>query len=367
MWIEALDVVNFRNIAKALIRPSEGVNIFYGDNGSGKTNLLEAVFTLCLGRSQRGARDIMMVGQSCEGDELDHFRLEGIGHIGGHEVRLACAYQNGGRKKFTIDNNPVRLSRLYQFFCLVSMAPADVTILDGSPTVRRHFLDLYLSQASTNYLSDLNDYNKALAQKNSFLKNQGAMECPFDPLLVEHGSRIMAARHKFVHFLQALAPGYYQQIANHDDIPEVPLFSFAYKPNVGFENPEDIAVNFENKLVRYREREKILETAVVGPHRDDIEFLIGSFPARGYGSQGELRSAVIALLLASANFLESRRGARPILLLDEIFAELDARRRENLAILFEKFNQIFLTTAIRPPEIMTSQARIFHIDKGNVK
>jgi len=363
MKIDSLALTNFRNFESALIRPGQKVNTFIGDNGSGKTNLLEAVFTLCLGRSQRGARDIMMVRENGE----NYFRLEGRGELDGRDVKLACAYEKGGRKKITVDDNPVRISKLFELFSVISMAPEDVALFSGSPSERRRFMDLHLSQASPSYLADLTDYNKALAQKNSFLKNRPGEECPFDPLMVDYGSRIMAARHQFIHFLCALAPGYYDKIVGRTSDSESPAFMAAYKPNVPFQDKEEIVANFEMKLKSRRQREEILETAVVGPHRDDIEFTINGFPARGYGSQGELRSAAVAVMMAAADFLESRREEKPILLLDEIFAELDHRRRENLAALFSEFEQIFLTTAIEPPAALNDKAAFFHITSGRVE
>jgi len=363
MRIDSLLLTNFRNFKSALIRPGKGVNIFIGDNGSGKSNLLEALFTLCLGRSQRGARDVMMVRENGE----DYFRLEGVGECDGREVRLACAYEKGGRKRITVDNNPVRTSRLYELISIISMAPDDVTLFTGSPSVRRRFLDLHLSQASPSYLADLTDYNKALAQKNSFLKDHPGGECPFDPLLIEYGNRIMKARHSFIHFIRALAPGYYDQIIDQTTEPESPTFTCEYIPNVAFDALEEIVARFEAKMTANRRREEVLETAVVGPHRDDIDFVINKFPAKGYGSQGELRSAAVAVMMAAANFLESRREEKPILLLDEIFAELDHNRREHLAHLFDGFEQIFLTTAIEPPKVLNDRAVFFHIKAGDVE
>lgn len=362
MRLDALEVTNFRNIKTALIRPDPGVNIFAGDNAAGKTNLLEAIFTLCLGRSQRGARDVMMVGESGG----DFYRLEGVGQTSGGEVRLTCAFQKGGRKRITIDGNPARISQLFQVFSLISMAPEDAAIFSGPPSARRHFMDLHMSQASPAYLADLTDYNKALAQKNSFLKSCTGEACPFDPLMVQHGSRIIAARQNFIHFLQALAPGYYHQISDGEISDDKPAFVFDYRPNIPFEGKDEIAVNFEKKLKQYRQKEAVLETSIIGPHRDDIDFRIAGFPARGYGSQGELRSAAVALLMAAANYLESRRDEKPILLLDEVFAEFDDTRRENLTGLFDRFEQIFLTAAADPPKKLLDRGRLYYVREGKV-
>jgi DNA replication and repair protein RecF len=362
MRLDALEVTNFRNIKAAMIRPDPGVNIFAGDNAAGKTNLLEAIFTLCLGRSQRGARDVMMVGEGGG----DFYRLEGIGQTSGGQVRLTCAFQKGGRKRITIDGNPGRISQLFKVFSLISMAPEDAAIFSGPPSARRRFIDLHMSQASPGYLADLTNYNKALAQKNSFLKSRSDEACPFDPLMVQHGSGIIAARQNFIHFLQALAPGYYHQISDGKISDDKLAFVFDYRPNIPFAGKDEIAVNFEKKLKQYRQKEAVLETSIIGPHRDDIDFRIAGFPARGYGSQGELRSAAVALLMAAANFLESRRDEKPILLLDEVFAEFDDARRENLTGLFDRFDQIFLTAAANPPKKLLDRGRLYYVREGKV-
>lgn len=364
MNIIRLEVTNFRNLAAARIEPGEGCNVFFGDNGAGKTNLLEAVFVLCLARSQRGARDVMMVGEG----ENDCFRLEGNARLtsNGGDVQLAVAYQKNGRKKVTIDGAPAGASRLFQTSVVISMAPEDVALFAGSPSVRRRFLDLYLSQASPAYLADLTDYAKALAQKNAFLKNSSGQFCPFDPILVQSGSRITVARGRFVRFLQTLAPDYYQKISGRPADDGQPEFGVVYRPNVPFETEEELPSVFQTRLEAMRRKEEILQTAMVGPHRDDIDFSIGGFPARGYGSQGELRSGAVAVMMATAGFLEDRRGEKPILLLDEIFAELDDHRRENLAGLFGRLDQIFLTTAVTPPRSLADRARVFRIHNGDV-
>lgn len=364
MNIVRLELTNFRNLAKAMIEPGEEVNVFFGDNGAGKTNLLEAVFVLCLARSQRGARDVMMVGEG----EDDFFRLEGVARLteNGGEARLAVAYQKNGRKRITIDGNPVGSSRLFQTSVVISMAPEDVALFAGSPSVRRHFLDLYISQASPAYLADLTDYAKALAQKNAFLKNTPGQFCPFDPILIQCGGRITIARQRFIRFLQGLAPGYYQRISGRAPDNPQPEFVITYNPNIPFETEDEIPKAFQARLEAMRRKEEILQTALVGPHRDDIEFSIGGFPARGYGSQGELRSGAVAVMMATAGYLEERRREKPVLLLDEIFAELDDHRRENLAGLFGHLDQIFLTTAVTPPQSLADRARIFRIRDGKV-
>jgi DNA replication and repair protein RecF len=357
MLIEAVKLTNFRNFEAAELHPHDGVTIFYGDNGAGKTNLLEAIFTLCLGRSQRGARDIMMVREGS-----DYFRLEGMGRLDGRTVELSCAYQKGGRKRFMLDENPARVSRLYEYFALISMAPEDLSLFVGAPRDRRAFCDLHLSQSSPIYLSDLTSYQKALAQKNAWLKEGRQEACPFDELLIKSGAALMRRRQEYITRLATSAPEYYDTISATKE-----RFAMQYAPNVSFEAPTQIEEVFAEKLAARRERERLMEIALVGPHRDDIEFFIGAFPARGYGSQGELRSAAVAVMMAAADYLEDKREEQPILLLDDIFAELDPGRRDNLARLFDRFTQIFLTTALEPPERLRKKAKTCIVEDGTIR
>jgi DNA replication and repair protein RecF len=357
--INSLSITGFRNLTGLTLNPAESVNVFYGSNGSGKTNLLEAIFTLCLGRSQRGAADVVMVGHSC-----DVYRLEGQLEIPNRSYGVAVAYQRGGRKKTTIDQAPAKLRDLYDHFSAVSLGPEDSEILAGSPSARRNFLDIYLSQLSGKYLSDLSDYHRAVAQKNAALKQQMDATA-FDSVLITHGARIMHGRAEFIGVLQDAAVEYYNKISGGE------RFTILYKPSVSIDDEhqtiEDIETAFHVRLEDMFERERILQTAIVGPHRDDIMFEIGGYPARTHGSQGQLRTAAVALKLAVYNLLKEKRKMSPLLLLDEIFAELDDDRSGNLIDAFDDFSQLFLTTATAPPPKLAEVARNFRIADGGIE
>jgi DNA replication and repair protein RecF len=358
MHIKSLITTNFRNLTSALLRPGTGVNVFYGDNGSGKSNLLEAIFTLCLGRSQRTASDTVLVNADAE-----LFRLEGSIESAGIGAEITVAYQRGGRKKITLDSVTIRTSELYDRTCLVASGPEDSEILPGPPSARRLFLDLYLSQLSQTYLADLSDYQKALSQKNAALR-QEMDPTPFDPLLVASGSKVMLERSRFLKELSVLAAGYYGEIADGE------AFGTEYRPKVALDSDnadlESLTVAFEKALDRYAERERVMQTSLVGPHRDDVEFEIAGRPARTHGSQGQWRTAAIALKLGVYELLKQKRGSAPILLLDEIFAELDNDRAERLAGEFLEAGQLFLTTAVEPPESLSHEAKRFRVVAGTV-
>jgi DNA replication and repair protein RecF len=358
MRVQSLTISNFRNLVALVIEPAPGVNVFHGNNGSGKTNLLEAIFTLCLGRSQRAASDTVLVNT-----EAEVYRLQGQLETKSGLAEIAVAYQRGGRKKISVDQVIIRASELYEQVCLVAAGPEDSEILSGSPSARRLFLDLYISQLSHTYLADLSDYQKALSQKNAALRNE-MDPTPFDPLVVSYGAKIILARARFLADLAVESARFYGEIAGGEKL------RIRYQPKVQFEPGADdlsaITAAFEDAINRNRERERIMQTSMVGPHRDEVEFEIRDLPARTHGSQGQCRSAAVALKLAVFELLKKKRNTAPILLLDEIFAELDDQRAESLATKFYETGQLFLTTAVAPPAVLMDNARQFEIADGAV-
>lgn len=359
MHIESLTATNFRNLSHAEMEFSPGINILYGGNGAGKTNLLEAIFILCLGRSQRGAGDPIMLKES---EEV--YRIEG--RITQEDVvhEVAVAYQKGGRKKIIIDQVTAKATELYENYCAVSLGPEDTEILSGSPSIRRNFLDIYLSQFSRSYLSHLVDYHKVLTQKNAGLRS-GCDPTPFNVLLVNHGAEIIKARISFIEKLSHLAGRYYIEICRGG------MLQLSYQPSVPLEHgqvdTDGIKQGFETALRRQEERERALKSSLIGPHRDEILFRIGDYPARTHGSQGEWRTAAIAIKLAVYQLLKDKRRMQPVLLLDEVFAELDQERSTALMRSFKEYGQLFVTTAVDPPESLRRSGRSFKIHQGTVR
>ena len=358
MYLESINITHFRNIASLETTLSKGANVFYGDNGSGKTNLLEAIFVLHLGRSHRAASEADMVQSGC-----GYYRLEGRSVQAEGASEIAVAYEKGGRKKVTIDGVGVKLAELYRDFCAVAAGPEDSNILSGSPSVRRRFIDIYLSQYSNQYLSSLTDYYKILAQKNAALK-RNIDPAPFNELLIECGVRIMMDRHDFLQRVGRLALNFYSDISGDGD------FTLTYQPSVSVKDNDfstDALRNaFDSALTRNAERERIMETAMVGIQRDDIGITINSMPARTHGSQGEWRTGAIALKLAVYDILKEKRDSEPVLLLDEIFAELDASRSRALMDAFGDVEQLFLTTALDVPNFLKDACAAFRVVDGQI-
>lgn len=358
MLVHAIEVTSFRNFPQLAVSFAPGVNVFFGGNGSGKTNLLEAIYCLCLGRSQRGLADSVLLRDGCE-----VYRVAGQVSAGGRNAHVAVAYQRGGKRKVTIDEVPVRPVELFERFCAVAAGPEDSVILSGAPSQRRLFLDLHLSQHSQSYLKELVAYQRALSQKNAALKAR--MDATlFDEQLLEYGSSITVRRAAFVKQLRVSAAPFYRDISDGEP------FDLKYAPEIEID-PEcdDIAIArsaFAEQLERNRDRELAQRTAVVGPHRDDLAIFISGYPARTHGSQGQWRTAAVALKLAIYQMLKEKRRMAPLLLLDEIFAELDERRAAALIDGFGAVEQLFLTTALEPPEPLRARAARYRIENGAI-
>ena len=358
MKVRSLKISNFRNFELAETEVFSGVNIFHGSNGAGKTNLLEAIFVMCLGRSQKGATDIVMLRH-----DKDVYRLEGIVDTEEKSIEVAVAYQRNGRKKVTIDKVNGRLADLYDLFCIVSIGPEDSDIICGAPSARRTFLDIYLSQLSPRYLDSLTRYQKVLAQKNAALKNE--MDCsPFDELMVQYGTEIIERRARFIKEINDLSKDFYNNIAGEH------ILTATYLPSIasGSEQFDEtkIAEQFAAKIEASRHREEAMANSMIGPHRDDMLFAINGYPARQHGSQGEVRTAAIVLKLAVYTILKNTRNTEPLLLLDEVFAELDESRAAGLIESFEEYGQLFLTTALQPPQKLKASGRSYLIDDGKI-
>ncbi len=358
MYLESITVSNFRNLISLTAELARGVNVFYGDNGSGKTNLLEAIFMLFLGRSHRAAVETVMINR-----ESDFYRIEGTVNSNDSALLLAVACQRGGRKKATVDKVAVRLAELYSRFAAVAVGPEDSEILSGPPSARRNFIDIYLSQYSEKYLSTLISYQKALSQKNAALKRQ-IDPGPFNDLMVQSGAAIIKERRGYLDRLQERAVNYYEQISGGG------MFDLKYESSVKINHDagdvDEIADVFRQTLSDFSQRERMMESSLVGPHRDDIFFRINSLPARTHGSQGEWRTAAIALKLALYHLIREKRGMYPVLLLDEIFAELDRKRARSLMAAFREYEQLFLTTAGEPPDFLKENSRNYHIVDGQI-
>ncbi|HEX8906660.1 MAG TPA: DNA replication/repair protein RecF [Longimicrobiaceae bacterium] len=333
MYLSRLHLRNWRNFAEQVVEiPPEGAALI-GDNGQGKTNLLEAVYYLEIFRSFRGAPDEQLVRF---GEEV--FRIEGALHNpAGGERTIAAAFERRRRKKKVTVNGaePERLGDALGLVGAVIFSPADVELVAGGPGERRRFLDIVLSLAEPGYLRALQRYRHTLFQRNALLRDraQPALVQAFDDQLVLSGSRVVAARARWVAERAAGFAEHYARVAGG----QPGWISFVPSIDLPEATPpaEDVARAFRDQLERVAEREIARGMTLAGPHRDDLRFTTAgadgqALDLRTYGSGGQQRTAAIALRMIEAETIRQTRGRESVILLDDVFAELDPGRSRRI-------------------------------------
>ena len=343
MHLQGLDLRHFRNYTDLSLACDLHTNVFIGTNGQGKTNLLEAIYYLCVARSCRESqdRDLVRMGS-------DHFLIRGTGRSAeGREVEVQIRYARQAGKKVFVNESPRRnLSDLYGILAAVVISPDDRRLVQGSPSSRRRFLDIAISQSNAAYLSALQEYRRVVRQRNEALRalqeNPGRMGDldVWNAPLVALGSRIMRKRVEVIADLKDEASGIHASVSEDMERLEID-----YAPSFEFETLADIEAAFEEALDRAASRERARGMTEVGPHRDDLSIRMNGVSLQTFGSQGQHKTAATALKLAEARFLWRQLEAPPLLLLDDIFAEIDAARTDRLMEMVPTYGQTFITTA----------------------
>jgi DNA replication and repair protein RecF len=336
--LSELSLRHFRNLRnQELELPSEGVALI-GDNAQGKSNFLEAIYYLETLRSFRGARDAQMVSF---GDDV--FRVVGTTQGGADEPRgaqVAAAFQKKGkRKKVSVDGvEPDRLTDALGHFSAVIFSPADVDLISGGPSERRRFLDIVLALNEPGYVGALSDYKKSLVRRNAALKagQPSSLVSVWDQGLVRAGAEVMIARRDWITSRAGAFDDYYARVSGGRRARMI------YRPNVQLQETMDVEGAqdaFREALSGARDREERRGVTLVGPHRDDLRLHLcdegEELDLRDYGSGGQRRTAALALRLVEAMTIRERRSRRPMILLDDVFAELDGGRSERILELME--------------------------------
>ena len=336
----SIKLTNFKNYEQQALELSPRLNCFVGLNGMGKTNLLDAVYFLCLLRSHRALPDKNLILHGA-----DFFRLEGQFEHEKERSKIAVKFAAGQRKE--VERNGSTYPRLMDYigqFPVVMIAPEDIVLVQDGSEERRRFLDATLSQIYPEYLHQLLTYNHLLKQRNALLK-AFAEHRRFDATLLEAIDRQMLEPVALINtkrsaFAAAFAPVFqdmYAAIAGNEEQVEVVLESKS--------GGEDFAETLRNNL----DKDRALERTSAGPHRDDLALKLHDQPVKKYASQGQLKSFLLALRLAQYELLRQEKGLAPLLLLDDIFDKLDEQRvRQLMALLIErKFGQTFITDTQR--------------------
>lgn len=331
MHLAHLRLRDFRNYARLDVDFSPGFHLLLGDNAQGKTNILEAIYLLATLRSFRGVGSAQMVRH----DQKGYFVGASVVAQGTRQIRM---YWATAERQLSLDGQPVRrLADYLGVLRAVVFCTEDLQLIKGPANRRRRFLDLLLAQTHPTYLSALQRYTAALRSRNALLKHSAVDALALDSFtteLVNVGNQVIQLRRELVPRLSPLARLAYRRISN--DAEELRL---EYRPAV----KHDFAV----ELTTNRARERSLRQTLVGPHRDDLALTLNTQPAAQFASEGQKRTLAIALKMAQAEYVTGLHGAPPVLLIDDVMGELDARRRSGLLPLLERSHQasgqVFMT------------------------
>jgi DNA replication and repair protein RecF len=362
--LRRLSLSNFRNYAELDLEPTAGLNVFLGANAQGKSNLLEGIAMLGTGKSFRTSREGDTVRQEC-----DRAVLYGEATIGAGAVELVCAIERshrGTRKSYTVNGATVRYASYLGQMRVVTFVPADLQLATGTPSGRRALLNSGLSQTNPRYYYELARYRKALQQKNALLRGvidlDAELLAAYDRTLIEAGTQIILARDGFIGALARNAGSAHARFAASEQL------ELRYAPNVAYEEPRNDAVTaaFEARLRQCADAERLRKTSIAGPHRDDIALTLDGASLAAYGSQGQQRTAVLALKIAEYCVVRERSNEAPLLLLDDVLSELDEARAEAFLREIGEYEQAFIT-ATHLPIGLPAGARLARVAEARVE
>ena len=370
MKISGLYTVNFRNYTQCQLKLASMINVFYGKNAQGKTNILEAIFYGAFGLSHRTSteEDLLKLGTDAMAVGIEFASFSGT-----HEVKLKkYRQQQKWKKEIWLDGAKVRPKEHYGALNTVMFSPEDLQLVKGEPALRRRFFDMQISQTDPIYYDLLVKYNRVLLQRNRLLKELrdegGRQEIlqPWNQEFIKLATAITKKRLQALAKLEAIASEIYASITSNQEELKV---RYELKANNGEllypASAEELTESFYAKALAERERIDILRgNTGIGPHRDDLQLLLNGLSLRSFGSQGQQRSGALALKLSQLEYVRREIGEFPILLLDDVMSELDDSRRAQLLLFIDGRVQTFITVNDREliPDLVGNA--YFRIENG---
>jgi DNA replication and repair protein RecF len=380
MRLTHLSLHNIRNYVRLELDLPSGVSVLLGDNAQGKTNLLEAIYYLATSRSPHAGSDRELVNWlAVEREPLPYGRLVGQVVRGQSKVTIEITltqqanHDERYRKQIRLNGVAKRAMDLLGQLNAVLFLPEDIALVSGSPSLRRRYLDAMLCQIDPPYCHSLSSYNRVVTQRNALLRDLRERGGDPDQLLfwddrlVQHGAHLVARRREALVALDALAHAVHGKLT--DGVEHLRL---DYQPSVEISVQEDqqaIGAAFRAQLTALRRREIPAGVTLVGPHRDEVRFLINEVDAGIFGSRGQQRTAALALKLAEVGLMQHETGEYPVLLLDDVFSELDAHRRRFLLQWLDNGPQqaIITTTDLHTlPEAFLDRCQLWRVQMGQV-
>ena len=360
MRVTRLSLTNFRSYNQLDLEFPKGPITFIGDNGSGKTNIIESLIYLAFLSSHRVATNHPLISLNTD-QAIIRAEVESQRRTLQVDLELNTAKANRAR----LNGNPTKSQReILGALQIIYFSPEDLDLVRGDPTNRRDFLDKLLITQSPRMAGVIADYERVVRQRNTLLKTRAPENAlaPWTEQLINLGAELTAERITLVNELNPFVS------ANYKNLNEAKVAAISYKSSTDSLG-EDVQLNTALLTAKQEEvaRQEIERgVSLIGPHRDDLHLQLGDFPAKGFASHGESWSMAISLRIASYNLLKSK-GAEPVLILDDIFAELDTARRQQLTSVTQMAEQTFITAAVEsdlPAELLSSK---FYVTPGEVK
>ena len=361
MYFKEIRMTNFRNYEQELVDFHSEINLITGKNAQGKTNLLEALYIMSLGKSFRTNKDSEMIGF---GKDFCRVKCTFFKNDREHAIEIEISREG---KKITV--NGVSISKhiqLLENIYIVVFSPEDLKIVKDEPEKRRRFLDRELCQIKPVYYKTLSAYKKVLKQRNALLKNKDVkrnMLEVWDESLAKYGSKLIIERDHFIKKINITSDEIHREITNGREKLQV-----SYESNTGiFENERDIEVHFLDRLKEKAENDIYRQTTGCGPHKDDLKVVIDGVDIRRFGSQGQQRTAALSLKLAELAMIKEETGEDAVLLMDDVLSELDFERQRYLIKTLSN-RQTFITCADLSDELKKSlhTYQLYFVDKGTV-
>ena len=366
MYLKNIKLKNFRNYDELFLNLSPGINILYGDNAQGKTNILESIYFLALTKSHRSLNDLTLIKNN------ENFSLLSTSCVvNENETNLEISISDKG-KKLKQDNNLVKIIGEYvSNLKVIIFFPEDLDLIKSSPDIRRHYINTQISQLDKNYFKILSEYNKLLKIRNNLLKEYLKINYIDNNYLdiitnyiVEKSCYIYFYRNKYIKKINMYINNIFKDISGFDN------FRIEYKNNFIINSFElnDLKEIIREKFNNILEIEKKAGTTLVGPHRDDIEFYLNDKNLKQFGSQGQQRMAVLSLKLSEIEIFKKYNNDNPILLLDDVFSELDDKKKNALLKYISNDIQTIITTTelSNLDKTIINQAKLIHISAGKV-
>ncbi len=360
MYFTEVKLKNFRNYREQTVSFHPKVNIITGNNAQGKTNLLESLYIMSLGKSFRTNRDAEMIGF-----EEGFCSAKSTYMKEGRERNIEIILSRRGKSIIIDGCKANKSSELLENVYIVAFTPEDMKIVKDEPEKRRRFIDRELCQLKPVYYKNLARYKKVLVQRNSLLKegtcNDELMEV-WEKSLAEYGSRIIEERERFVEKIRGMSKGLHRSITDEKETLEI-----SYEASVPFMgNRQETQGIFIERLRKERKRDLYRGTTGSGPHKDDLKITIDGIDVRNYGSQGQQRTAALSLKLAEINIICEEKKEAPVLLLDDVLSELDEKRQKFLLNSLYNNVQLFITAAETKGPLWESlpDRKVFIVEEG---